>query len=466
MTILETAPRTVSVTAIEDTQAFFINSNAFRNIIGESIPKGMVNVLTERIKRDDQRTMDAFKKREKELTDLVEKRTLELQHKNEELLKTQKYKERFLANMSHEIRTPMNAVVGITYLLLNTDVDDRQSKYLETIKQASDNLLVVINDILDFSKIEAGKLEIEKTDFHLRKVIEALLNTVRLKAQEKGLELKAHVEPEITDHLVGDPVRLNQILLNLVGNALKFTSKGKVSVGCRLLDRDETSVHIEFSVTDTGIGISQDKLDHIFESFNQADSDTTRKYGGTGLGLSISRQLVQLQGGNISLNSKPGQGTTFYFDLCYPVGKENNRSSKPGTHNPDLQDQRILIAEDDDYNQMVAKDTLESLIKGVYIDIVENGRQAVEKTRQNHYDLILMDVDMPLMDGYEATRQIRRLPSPARDIRIMAMTASATKTGLQKCIEAGMDDYISKPFKPEDLINKISNLLTKKAGSN
>ncbi len=463
MSLLDSSPRAMSVTALEDTQLFFINRTAFRSIVGETIAKGIVNVLISRIKGDNQRMIDEFKQREKELTDLVNKRTLELQHKNEELIKTQKYKEQFLANMSHEIRTPMNAVVGVTNLLLNTKVDDKQLKYLETIKQASVNLLVIINDILDFSKIEAGKLEIEKTDFNLRKVMEGLVNTIKHKTEEKGLKLEANVESGIPEYLIGDPVRLSQILLNLTGNAVKFTSKGGVSVECRLLNKDESSVHLEFSVIDTGIGIPEDKLALIFESFSQADSNTTRIYGGTGLGLAISRQLVELQGGAIAVKSKLGEGTTFYFDLRYPVGKEASKDkSKTVTSKAHLQNLKILLAEDDDFNQMVAKDTLESLIKGVQVDIAVNGKEAVEKSKKNHYDIILMDVNMPLMDGYEATRQIRKLPAPANNIKIMAMTASVTKNEAEKSIDSGMDGFISKPFQPEDLLEKISSLLIKK----
>lgn len=462
MAILETTPRTMSVTALEDSQLFFINRTAFRSIVGETIAKGIVNLLISRIKGDNQRMIEEFKIREKELTDLVNQRTIELQQKNEELIRTQKYKEQFLANMSHEIRTPMNAVVGVTNLLLSTDVDSKQLKYLETIKHASENLLVIINDILDFSKIEAGKLEIEEADFNLRKVIDGMKNTIHHRVEEKSLELLVEIDEEIPEYLVGDQVRLNQILLNLAGNAVKFTSKGKISVKCQLLERDGTNVRLKFSVTDTGIGIPKEKQGLLFQSFSQADSDTTRIYGGTGLGLAISRQLVELQGGTIAVESEPGKGSTFYFDLRYPVGKaELKKKSKAGGLDADLQNLKILLAEDDDFNQMVARDTLELLIKGVTVDIAANGKVALEKAGKDRYDLILMDVNMPVMDGYEATRQIRKLPPPACDVKIMAMTASVTQNESDKSINSGMNDFISKPFRPEDLFAKIAGLMMK-----
>ncbi len=460
MAILEATPRTMSVTAIDACELFFINRMAFRCIFNETIGnQGFVNLLITRIKGDNSRTIEEFKKREKELTDLVNQRTYELQQKNEELIRTQKYKEQFLANMSHEIRTPMNAVVGLTNLLLKTEMEPRQMKYLETIKQASDNLLVIINDILDFSKIEAGKLDIEKTNFRLDKVMEGVINTIRHKADEKELKLEKQCDANIPNDLIGDPVRLNQVLLNLAGNAVKFTLKGTITIFCKLLEHDGKTVLLQFSVADTGIGISPEKLSNIFESFSQAEAHTTRTFGGTGLGLSISKQLVELQGGSISVKSELENGSVFSFTIRYPVGEKTEKSSVNHAPVINLENINILLAEDDDFNQMVAKDTLESMINGVNVDIADNGKIAFEKVKINEYDLVLMDVNMPEMDGYETTMQIRQLPAPKGNVKIMAMTASATKQGLQQCLVAGMNDHITKPFKPEDLLAKIAGLL-------
>lgn len=462
MAILEAAPRNMSVTALEETQLFFINRTAFRSIVGDTIAKGIVNVLISRIKGDNSRMIEEFKKREKELTDLVNLRTLELQQKNEELLKTQKYKEQFLANMSHEIRTPMNAVVGMTNLLLNTTMNDQQTNYLRAIKNASNNLLVIINDILDFSKIEAGKLEIEKTDFNLRQTIKGVLDTLRFKAEEKWLGLNVHVSPDIPEYLVGDPVRLNQILVNLTGNGIKFTAEGSVTIHCRLLERNNSEVKLHFSVEDTGIGIAADKIDKLFQSFSQAESSTTRKYGGTGLGLSISKQLVELQGGTIGITSEYGKGTKFYFELTYPIGKAKEEQDEKMELSEKLKDLSVLLVDDDDYNQIVGKGTLEMLIKEVKVDIASNGKEALDMLALKNYDIILMDVQMPEMDGLECTTQIRQLSGSKKDIKIMAMTASVVKSQVDKCFAVGMNDYISKPFVPQELYDKINKLHSKR----
>ncbi|MDZ4847573.1 MAG: ATP-binding protein [Chitinophagales bacterium] len=462
MAILEAAPRNMSITALEETQLFFINRTAFRSIVGETIAKGIVNVLISRIKGDNSRMIEEFKKREKELTDLVNLRTLELQQKNEELVKTQKYKEQFLANMSHEIRTPMNAVVGMTNLLLNTTMNDQQTSYLRAIKHASNNLLVIINDILDFSKIEAGKLEIEKTDFNLRQTIKGVLDTLRFKAEEKWLALNVHVNPDIPEYLVGDPVRLNQILVNLTGNGIKFTAQGSVTIHCKLLEKKNEEVKLHFSVEDTGIGIAADKIDKLFQSFSQAESDTTRKYGGTGLGLSISKQLVELQGGTIGITSEYGKGTTFYFELTYPIGKAKAEQEDKMELSEKLKDLSVLLVDDDDYNQIVGKGTLEMLIKDVKVDIASNGREALDMLALKDYDIILMDVQMPEMDGLECTTRIRQLSGSKKDIKIMAMTASVIKSQVDKCFAVGMNDYISKPFVPQELYDKINKLSSKR----
>ncbi|MBL6446969.1 response regulator [Fulvivirga sp. 29W222] len=378
-------------------------------------------------------------------------------------------KEQFLANMSHEIRTPMNAIIGFVNLLLKdkANLSTDHQKYINAIHHAGENLLVIINDILDVSKIESGKFELESTDFNLFEVVDGVLNLFKHKAVEKDIGLNLTIEENVPHYLLGDPVRLNQILVNLVNNAMKFTNRGHVHVKVETLSNSGDKALIRFSVEDTGIGIEESKLNTIFDSFTQASSDTTRKYGGTGLGLTIVKNIVELQGGNINVKSEVGKGATFYMDLPFDLSEMevSDSASEEMIKNRDemdhLKDIKVLMAEDNEINQELARFIFQDL--GWDLDIAENGIIALEMLKKENYDIVLMDIQMPEMDGYQATLKIRsEFEPPLSEIPVMAITAHALKSEVQKCLDAGMDGYISKPFQVDELVRKIQALIRDK----
>jgi PAS domain S-box-containing protein len=381
----------------------------------------------------------------------------------EELLRAQKAKELFLANISHEIRTPINGIAGMADLLSQNPSAEDQTLYLKAIKTAAENLKVIINDILDLASIESGKLKFEKINFNLDKTIRSLVDTFRLQSQEKGIKLQYHKDASIPSVYIGDPVRLNQILINLISNALKFTHQGSISVTVNLDKIINKEYFLKFEIKDTGIGIPKSKLKTIFESFSQADASVTRKYGGTGLGLTIVRQLVQMQHGSIKVVSEENQGSVFTVIIPYKKGISDEQTSggKTGlTKSLQLQNASILLVEDNDINRLYAGSILK--MWGCPFDTAENGEVALEKLKNTHFDLVLMDIQMPVMDGFEATKVIRQWTNEKGKVPIVALTANATQRDIDKCITLGMNDCLTKPFTQEDLLKILNKYLGNK----
>lgn len=367
-------------------------------------------------------------------------------------------KQQFLSNMSHEIRTPMNAIIGFTKVVLKTELTPKQKEYLNAIKTSGDALIVLINDILDLAKVDAGHMTFEQIPFRMESSLFAMLHIFETKIYEKNLKLNIEYDQNIPKVLVGDPVRLHQIILNLVSNAVKFTTVGAITVNVKLIDEDETKAIIQFSVSDTGIGIDKTKLENIFENFQQASSDTSRLYGGTGLGLAIVKQLVEPQGGKITVVSELSKGSTFSFILPFLKTQE---MADADIEMPELDIEinniKVLVAEDIPLNQLLMKTILDDF--GFEREIAANGKIAIEKLEAGQYDIVLMDLQMPEMNGFEATEHIRNILKS--DIPIIALTADVTTVDLAKCKTVGMNDYIAKPVDERLLYSKIVNLVKK-----
>ncbi|MDR1124952.1 MAG: response regulator [Deltaproteobacteria bacterium] len=444
-------------------EAFVLGSARFewlhQNLAGELIPAEVTMV---RVRRGAGHIVVVYTRdlrREKAMLEAMRRKEDELRLARDLAEQSARAKSDFLANMSHEIRTPMNAVLGMTHLLADSSLTDKQRGYVEQARHSASLLLHIINDILDFSKIEAGKMDMEAVGFALRKLVANAHNGVKTQAAGKNLKLCVEIGPDVPDQLVGDPLRLEQVLLNIAGNAVKFTREGSVSLRVSVAERaDSGPVTLLFEISDTGIGMTPEQVSGLFQPFSQADTSTTRKFGGTGLGLAISRSLVAMMGGKIWCASQPGQGSKFSFLAVFGLPEQVERAA-PEPTDPDgpaavqgpesaadLQGLRVLLAEDNEINQMIAVELLES--RGVLVDAVNNGLEALAALEKNKYDAVLMDIQMPEMDGLTATARIRENPA-FRDLPVIAMTAHAMTGDREVSLEGGMNDHLTKPIEPD-----------------
>ncbi|OOZ42572.1 ATP-binding protein [Solemya elarraichensis gill symbiont] len=421
---------------------------------------------------ENQELTNELTEHRKNLEKLVVERTKEVEHQRELAVQANNSKSEFLASMSHEIRTPMNAVIGMTNLALNTELDETQRNFISKAHMSAEALLHILNDILDFSKIEAGKLEMESTDFSLKKVIDNTCNMIHATAEERGVSHSTKIAADVPDALIGDPMRLGQVLLNLINNAVKFTSEGgKVEVDVSLQADSDRDCVIRCSVRDNGIGISMEQQEKLFQPFTQADSSTTRKYGGTGLGLVICSQIVKAMDGELQVKSELGKGSGFYFTVrlgklqhmpAVPQPREDN-SGTLAEWKEQLKGARVLLVEDNEVNQELA--TMILTMNGIDVEVADNGQEALDQLEKESFDGVLMDCQMPVMDGYDATRTIRA-QERFRDLPIIAWTANAMKGDREKALACGMNGFITKPINHDALFSTMARWIKKKSWKN
>jgi signal transduction histidine kinase len=399
----------------------------------------------------------------------IQKKNKELESYQEELFKaieqTEKsriVKENFLANMSHEIRTPLNAIIGLTHLLKNSPVNKDQQEMIKLMGFSSNALLGIVNDILESARIDAGKVEIVRAKTNIINLIETICDLTRPMAHEKGLSLVCEIDPNVPALIMVDSLRINQILMNLINNAIKFTPSGSINVQLKLVERNDENAKLEFIVKDTGIGIPKLSIDKIFTRFEQVEDKTWQKFGGTGLGLSIVKKLINLKGGTLKVESDVGVGTTFTFSNCYELADEIKRQDNHLSDPQKMDDISILLVEDNALSQFIVVEMLKEW--NINVDVVDNGLEAFEKLKDNNYTLILMDTHMPVMNGNDATRKIRKeMVDSKKDIPIISFSASVIEREKAEAKNAGVNDFIEKPFEPHTLINKIRKLTSNKS---
>ena len=382
------------------------------------------------------------------------KAELEMIQAREEALQLSRAKDMFISVMSHEIRTPLNAVIGMSHLLLEDSPLDSQKENLNVLKFSAENLMMLINDVLDFAKIDSGNVELEKIKVNIRELVQSVTNSMQFKVNDKHIYIRSVVDPAVPQVILGDRTRLTQILLNIVSNSVKFTETGGVTIEVQVLEQTQGEVRLRFAVSDTGIGIAPDKINTIFESFKQAGTDTTRKYGGTGLGLAITKRLVELHDSHIQVESELGKGSAFYFNVVFR--KDENFNSQSINKVDSVLNLHALVVDDNQINRLLINKVLKKW--NATADFAENGQEAVEKLAQNrNYDVVLMDIHMPIMGGLEATRELRsRQDSYLQQVPVIALTASMLHNQMDEIHQAGMNDYVLKPFDPKALFDKLS----------